>query len=55
MLLNNGWKGTFSLWGKTPDLSRICKQLRSPGIFSEESNPLAYVAWQAGTTTLFDV
>jgi hypothetical protein len=31
----------------------IFKQLRSPGIDSKESIPLAYVAWRAGTTTLF--
>jgi hypothetical protein len=33
--------------------ARICKRLRSPGIDSEESIPSAYVAWRAGTTTLF--
>ncbi len=27
---------------------RICKRLWSPGIDSEESMPLAYVAWRAG-------
>jgi hypothetical protein len=33
--------------------ARICKRLRSPGIDSKESIPPAYVAWRAGTTTLF--
>ncbi len=31
----------------------IFKLLRSPGIDSNESIPPAYVAWRAGTTTLF--
>ncbi len=31
----------------------IVKRLRSPGIDSKESIPPAYVAWRAGTTTLF--
>jgi hypothetical protein len=35
--------------------ARICKRLRSPDIDSKESIPTAYVAWQAGTATLFDV
>ncbi len=30
--------------------ARICKRLWSPGIDSEESMLLAYVAWRAGTT-----
>jgi hypothetical protein len=30
--------------------ARICEGLWSPGIDSEESMPLAYVAWRAGTT-----
>jgi hypothetical protein len=30
--------------------ARICKRLRSPGIASKESIPLAYVAWRAGTS-----
>jgi hypothetical protein len=30
--------------------ARICERLWSPGIDSEETNPSAYVAWQAGTT-----
>jgi hypothetical protein len=30
--------------------AHICKRLRSPRIDSEKSIPLAYVAWQAGTT-----
>jgi hypothetical protein len=29
---------------------RICERLWSPGIDSEESIPLAYVSWWAGTT-----
>ncbi len=29
--------------------------VRSPGFNSKESIPSAYVAWQAGTKTLFDV
>jgi hypothetical protein len=35
--------------------ARICKRLRSPEIDSKESIPLAYVAWRAGTVTLFVV
>jgi len=31
----------------------ILKLLRSPGIDSKESIPPAYVAWRAGTITLF--
>ncbi len=38
-----------------PPRARICKRLRSPGIDSEDSILPAYVAWQAGTITLFDV
>jgi hypothetical protein len=34
---------------------RICKRLRSPGVDSKESIPLAYVAQRAGTITLFVV
>jgi hypothetical protein len=30
--------------------ARICKRLWSPGIDSEESIPLVYVAWQGSTT-----
>jgi hypothetical protein len=33
----------------------ICKRLRSPGIDTKEPIPTVYVAWQAGTTTLFEV
>ncbi len=33
--------------------ARIFKLLRSPRIDFKESMPLAYVAWRAGTTTLF--
>jgi hypothetical protein len=33
----------------------MCKRLRSPGINSKESIPAAYVAWRAGTATLFVV
>jgi hypothetical protein len=32
---------------------RIFKLLRGPGIDSKESIPPAYVAWRAGTITLF--
>jgi hypothetical protein len=32
-----------------PARARICKRLWSPGIDSEESISLAYVAWRAGT------
>ncbi len=32
---------------------RIFKLLRSPGIYSQESIPPAFVAWWAGTTTRF--
>jgi hypothetical protein len=35
------------------DRARIIKFLRSPGIDSKESFPPAYVAWRAGTITLF--
>ncbi len=31
----------------------IFKLLRSPGIYSKESIPPAYVAWRAGTTTIY--
>ncbi len=31
----------------------VFKLLKSPGIDSKESITLAYVAWRAGTTTLF--
>ncbi len=30
--------------------ARTCKNLRSPGIYSEESIPSAYVAWRATTS-----
>ena len=33
--------------------ARIFILLRSPGIDSKESIPPAYVAWRAGTTTIF--
>jgi hypothetical protein len=33
--------------------ARIFKRLRSPGIDSKASIPPAYVAWRAGTITLF--
>jgi len=33
--------------------TRICKRLRSPGIYSKESIPPAYVAGRVCTTTLF--
>jgi hypothetical protein len=33
--------------------ARIFKLLRSPRIDSKVSIPAAYVAWRAGTTTLF--
>jgi hypothetical protein len=32
------------------DRARICKRLWRPGIDSEDSLPLAYVAWRADTT-----
>jgi hypothetical protein len=35
--------------------ARICKRLRSPGIDSKESIPLAYVALRAGMITMFVV
>ena len=40
------------LW-KRPIRAIIFKRLWSPGIDSKESIPPAYVAWRAGTTTLF--
>jgi hypothetical protein len=30
--------------------ARICKRLRSPGIYSSESIPPPYVTWRAGTS-----
>ncbi len=33
--------------------ARICKRLWSPGIDTKASIPPAYVAWRAGTITLF--
>jgi hypothetical protein len=33
--------------------ARILKLLRRPRLDSKESIPVAYVAWRAGTTTLF--
>ncbi len=46
-----------ALRGKFPEMSRararIFKLLRSPRIDSKDSIPTAYVAWGAGTTTLF--
>jgi hypothetical protein len=36
-----------------PIVSRICKLLRGPRIYSRESIPREYVAWWARTTTLF--
>ncbi len=30
--------------------ARICKRLRSPGIYSKESIPPAYIAWRAGAS-----
>ncbi len=38
-----------------PDRARIFKLLRSPRIDSKESTVLAYVAWWAGTITLFQL
>jgi hypothetical protein len=35
--------------------ARICECLKSSGIDFKESIPLAYVAWRAGTITLFVV
>ncbi len=35
--------------------ARICKRLRSPKIDSKESIPPAFVAWRAGTISLFVV
>ncbi len=32
--------------------ARICKRIRSSGIDSEESIPVAYVAWRAGITNM---
>jgi hypothetical protein len=42
-----------STWAATGSIARIFKLLSRPGIDSNESIPPAYVAWQAGTTTLF--
>jgi hypothetical protein len=43
---------TLSLMPKEPE-PEFVNLLRSPGIDSKESIPPAYVAWRAGTTTLF--
>ncbi len=37
------------------DRARIFKLLRNPRIDSKDYIPPAYVAWRAGTTTLFSV
>ena len=39
--------------GDARNRAQIFKFLRSPEIDSKESVPPAYVAWRAGTTTLF--
>jgi hypothetical protein len=39
--------------GNPVNRAGIFKLLRSPGIDSKESIPPGYVAWRAGTTTLF--
>jgi hypothetical protein len=38
-----------------PSRARIFKLLRAPGIDSKESIPPIYVAWRAGTITLFQI
>ncbi len=43
----------FLLVTPPPSRARICKRLRSPGIYSKESIPPAYVARRVCTTTLF--
>ncbi len=40
-------------WVATGSRARIVKLFSILGIDSKESIPPAYVAWQAGTTTLF--
>ncbi len=43
-------------WNRTSQIkvrARIFKRLWSPGIDSKASIPPAYVAWRAGTITLF--
>jgi hypothetical protein len=45
-----GWKSGQTTFVLQWDRDRICKRLWSPGIDFEESMPLAYVAWRAGTT-----
>jgi hypothetical protein len=42
----------IGLWYQ-PARDGIFKLLRSPGIGSKESIPPAYIAWRAGTATLF--
>jgi hypothetical protein len=56
-----GQKHVLELFGYSPSppprpflpRARIFKLLRSPRIGSEETIPLGYVAWRAGTPTLF--
>ncbi len=45
----------YAFWtvSREIDRARICKRLRDPRIDSKESIPPAYVAWRAGTITLF--
>ncbi len=46
---------TVKKWSNNGDQVKIFKLLKSPGIYSKESNfaRLQYVAQRAGTTTLF--
>ncbi len=55
-LRERGWKEAHLRLLPPPPgrkLSPIFELLRSPGIDSKELIPPAYVAWQAGTITLF--
>ncbi len=51
VLIKLGWYS--SIHEDSLLIDDIFKLLRSPGIASKESVPPAFVAWSAGTTTLF--
>jgi hypothetical protein len=48
-----GNSGKAAFFFKNDNRARIFKRLWSPGIDSKELIPPAYVAWRAGTITLF--
>ncbi len=53
LLFGHIWNGTCIGVVKSGTRARIFKRLWSPGIDSKVSIPPAYVAWRAGTITLF--